>query len=78
MIWFTAATASSEGPPIDVGQLTMPLAALCLIAALFCLKHALAPLGPLVRAVAAVAALVVAVGAALVLIIAAALQGALT
>lgn len=75
MFELVAATASGARPPTVVGQLAVPVAAVCLAVALLCFKRALAPIGPLVRALAAAATLALAVGVAFVLLIAVVAQG---
>jgi hypothetical protein len=56
----------------DHGLIYLGIAALCLVVALRYLKRALAPIGPLVQAMAAVAIVTLAVSAALVFVVAAA------
>lgn len=56
-------------------ELAIPIAAVCLVVALLCVKRALAPIGPLVRAFAAAATVALAVGAALILLIAVMAEG---
>ncbi|GAA2713822.1 hypothetical protein [Actinoplanes palleronii] len=73
---FELAVATTAGvSPLSAGQLAIPLAAICLVAALFNVKQALAAIGPLVRALAAATAAAIAVGIALILIIAVMAQG---
>ena len=75
MFGLSAATPSGAIPPSAFGQLAIPVAVACLAVALICIKQALAPIGPLVRALAAVATLALAVGIALVLLVVLMAQG---
>ncbi|GIM96235.1 hypothetical protein [Paractinoplanes toevensis] len=75
MFELVAATTSGLRLPIAVDQLAIPLAAVCLAVALLCFKRAVAPVGPLVRALAAAATSALAVGVALVLLVAVMVQG---
>jgi hypothetical protein len=68
-------TSSGVGPTTPVGQFAIPVAAVALAVALICLKRALAPLGPVVRVIAAVATMAFALGLAFALLIATVIQG---